>query len=162
MKKLMAFLTGILLVTAFVMPADAMRGGGKELGYGFCGGNDLARVEGLNLTAEQKTKITEIRANHLRDLKPFQDKLRSKRADLKLLWLEKKPDEAKIRAAEKEVRALGNQIDDRKTDYRWTVYKVLTPKQQELVKQNKTTGRCFGPGPGAGNEMGPGMDGNMK
>lgn len=152
MKQLGMVLLALLLVTAFVMPTDAMRRGGKEkeLGYGFCEGNDLEQVEGLNLTAEQKTKITELRANHLKDLKPIQDKLRSTRADLKLLWLEKNPHEGKIRAAEKNVRALRDQIDDKKNDYRWAVYRVLTAKQQELVKQNKVTGRCFGLGPGTG------------
>lgn len=174
MKKLMIVVTALLLVTAFVMPADAMRGGGKGHGYGFCNGNDLSGVQGLNLTAEQKTKITDMRTAHLKDIKPLQDKLHSKAGDLRLLWLEKSPDEAKIRATEKEIRALRDQMQDKGTDYRWAVYKSLTPEQQELLKQNRIAGRCFGPGQGAGKGMGkgsgmgqgmgmgPGMGGNMK
>ncbi|HET6489657.1 MAG TPA: Spy/CpxP family protein refolding chaperone [Syntrophales bacterium] len=180
MKKLMVFLAAILLVTAFVMPADAYRGGGR--GHGSCNGNDLSSVPGLNLTAEQKTKITDLRTAYLKDIKPLQDKMHSKAGDLRLLWLEKTPDEAKIRATEKEVRALRDQIHDKSTDYRWASYKVLTPEQQALLKENKASGRCFGPGqgagrgmgqgkgpgmgsgmgPGAGPGMGPGMGGNMK
>jgi len=159
MKKMMIVLTALLLVTAFVMPADAR--GGKGRGYGFCNGNDLSGVQGLNLTAEQKTKIADLRTAHLKDIKPLEDKMHSRRGDLRLLWLEKSPDEAKIRATEKEVRALRDQIDDKKTDYRWAVYKVLTPEQQELLKQNRTIGRCFGPGPGAGKGMGPGRGPGM-
>jgi len=131
MKKMMIVLTALFLVTAFVMPADAMRGGGKGHGYGFCNGNDLSGVQGLNLTAEQKTKITDLRTAHLKDIKPLQDKLHSKAGDLRLLWLEKSPDEAKIRATEKEVRVLRDQIQDKGTDYRWAVYKSLTAEQQE-------------------------------
>jgi Spy/CpxP family protein refolding chaperone len=152
------------------MPADAMRGGGKGHGSGSCYGNDLSGVKGLNLTAEQKTKIEDMRTAHMKDVKPIQDKMHSKAGDLRLLWLEKSPDEAKIRATEKEIRALRDQMQDKGSDYRWAVYKVLTPEQQELLKQSKATGRCFGPGQGAGKGMGPGMGqgmghgmgGNMK
>jgi Spy/CpxP family protein refolding chaperone len=168
MKKLMIVLTALFLVTALVMPADAMRGGGR--GYGFCNGKDLSGVPGLNLTAEQKTKIADLRTACMKDIKPTQDKLYSKAGDLRLLWLEKTPDEAKIRATEKEIRALRDQMQDKSTDYRWATYKVLTPEQQALLKENKATGRGFGPGkgmgpgmgPGAGSGMGPGMGGNMK
>ena len=121
----------------------------------------IIALSGLNLTAEQKTKIADLRTAHLKDIKPLEDKMHSRRGDLRLLWLEKSPDEAKIRATEKEVRALRDQIDDKKTDYRWAVYKVLTPEQQELLKQNRTIGRCFGPGPGAGKGMGPGRGPGM-
>jgi Spy/CpxP family protein refolding chaperone len=172
MKKLMIVLTALFLVTAFVMPADAMRSGGR--GYGFCNGNDLSAVPGLNLTAEQKTKIADLRIAFMKDVKPIQDKMHSKAGDLKLLWLEKSPDEAKIRATEKEIRALRDQMQDKGTDYRWAAYKVLTPEQQAVLKENKATGRCFGPGPGAGKGMdpgkgpgmgqgmGPGMGGGMR
>jgi Spy/CpxP family protein refolding chaperone len=166
MKKLMIVLTALFLVTAFVMPADAMRGGGK----GCCNGNDLSGVPGLNLTAEQKTKIADLRVAYMKDIKPIKDKTHSKAGDLKLLWLEKSPDEAKIRATEKEIRALRDQMQDKSTDYRWATYKILTPEQQTLLKENKAAGRCFGAGPGAGKGMGPGkspgmghgMGGNMK
>jgi Spy/CpxP family protein refolding chaperone len=161
MKKIMIVLTALLLVTAFVMPADAMRGGGKGHGYGFCNGNDLSSVPGLNLTAEQKTKISDLRTAYMKDIKPLQDKMHSKAGDLRLLWLEKTPDEAKIRATEKEIRALRDQMQDKSTDYRWAIYKVLTPEQQALLKENKATGRCFGPGPGAGKGMGPGKGSGM-
>lgn len=159
MKKLMIVLTALFLVTAFVMPADAMRGGGR--GHGCCNGNDLSAVPGLNLTAEQKTKIDDLRTAYLKDVKPLKDKMHSKAGDLKLLWLEKTPDETKIRATEKEIRALRDQMQDKSTDYRWATYKILTPEQQALLKENKTAGRCFGPGPGAGKSMGPDMGSGM-
>jgi Spy/CpxP family protein refolding chaperone len=168
MKKLMIVMTALLLVTAFVMPADAMRGGGKGHGYGSCYGNDLSGVQGLNLTAEQKTKIADLRTACMKDIKPLQDQMHSKAGDLRLLWLEKSPDEAKIRSSQKEIRALRDQMQDKGTDYRWAAYKVLTPEQQELLKQNRLAGRCLGPGqgagkgPGMGHGMGQGMGGNMK
>jgi Spy/CpxP family protein refolding chaperone len=62
---------------------------------GFCNGSDLSGVQGLNLTAEQKTKIGDLRTAHLKDIKPIQDKLHSKAGDLRLLWLEKSPTRAR-------------------------------------------------------------------
>ena len=74
----------------------------------------------------------------------------------------KDPDEAKIRATEKEIRALRDQMQDKGSDYRWAVYKSLTPEQQELLKKNRAASRCFGAGPagkgmGEGHGMGHGM-----
>lgn len=161
MKKLMIVTIALLFMTAFAMPASAMYGGGRGHGAGFCNGCDPSGVQGLNLTAEQKAKLTDMRTAHLKDIKPIQDKLHSKAGDLRLLWLEKTPDEAKIRAAEKEVRALRDQLNDKKSDYRWAIYKSLTPEQQEQLKQNRAAGRCFGPGPGAGKGMGAGRGPGM-
>lgn len=157
MKKLMIVTMALLFVSALTMPADAMRGGGRGHGAGFCNGNDLSSVQGLNLTAEQKAKIADLRSAHLKDVKPLADKMHSKAGDLRLLWLEKNPDETKIRAAEKELRALRDQMADKKSDYRWAVYKSLTPEQQETLKQNRVAGRCFGPGAGAVRGAGAGM-----
>ena len=101
--------------------------------------------------------------------KATQDKMHSKAGDLRLLWLEKTPDEAKIRATEKEIRALRDQMQDKGTDYRWAAYKVLTPEQQELLKAEQgdgpllrpRAGRRQGHGSGQrprhGSRHGPGM-----
>ncbi len=165
-KRMLILLTVALFVAAFALPAHAQRGHGKMQGQGFCNGNDLSNVQGLNLTAEQKAKISDLRTAHLKEVKPLQDKMHSLRGDLRLLWLEKNPDEAKIRATEKEIRTLRDQIQDKGQDYRWAVYKSLTPEQQQTLKQNRMTGRCFGPngqgaGPGMGQGMGKGMGPGM-
>ncbi|MDI9554800.1 MAG: Spy/CpxP family protein refolding chaperone [Pseudomonadota bacterium] len=161
MKKLMIVMTAVLFLTAFVVPADAMHRGGRGHWGGICNGCDLSSVRGLNLTAEQQAKLADMRTAYLKDIKPLQDRHHSRAGDLRLLWLERNPDEAKIRAAEKEVRALRDQLNDRQSDYRWAVYKSLTPEQQELLKQNRAAGRCFGQGPGAGKGMGQGRGPGM-
>jgi Spy/CpxP family protein refolding chaperone len=83
----------------------------------------------------------------------------SKRGDLRLLWLQTNPDQDKILAAQKEIRGLRDQMQDKMTTKRLEVLKVLTPEQQEKVKSFRM-GRGFGPGMrgGAGmNGDGPGM-----
>jgi Spy/CpxP family protein refolding chaperone len=161
MKKLMTFALSLLLVTALAVSAEAYRGGGRGYGNGPCYGGDLGNVPGLNLTAEQKAKIADMRVAHQKEMKPLQDQMFSKKGDLRLLWQEKNPDQAKITAKQKEIRALRDQIEDKATNYRWAVYKELTPEQQESLRAYGPTGRCFEPcfGPGAGSGPGKGPGG---
>jgi Spy/CpxP family protein refolding chaperone len=158
MKKLMAVTLSLLLVTALAVSAEAYRGGGRGYGNGPCYGGDLGNVPGVNLTAEQKAKIADMRIAHQKDMKPLQDQMFSKKGDLRLLRQEKNPDQAKITAKQKEIRALRDQIEDKAMNFRWAIYKELTPEQQEALRAYGPTGRCFGPcfGPGAGPGAGPG------
>ena len=158
MKKLTAITISLLLVAALAVSAEAYRGGGRGFGNGPCYGGDLSNVPGLNLTAEQKAKIADMRTAHQKEMKPLQDQMFSKKGDLRLLWQEKNPDQAKITAKQKEIRALRDQIEDRAMNFRWALYKELTPEQQESLRAYGPTGRCFGPcfGPGAGPGAGPG------
>ena len=158
MKKLISIAAILLLVAVIAAPADAFRGG---RGNGPCCNWDFTNVPGLNLTAEQKTKIADMRSAHLKDVKPLQDQMFSKKGDLRLLWQEKNPDQAKITAKQKEIRALRDQIEDKSTNHRWAIYKELTPEQQETLRAYGPAGRCMGGGfgPGAGGGRGPGQGG---
>jgi protein CpxP len=145
-------------------------GGGRGAGRGPCGDWDRgARFQELNLTPEQDDKITALREAHLKDVKPLMDKMFSKRGDLKILWLQKNPDEEKIRATQKEIRALRDQLEDKRWDYRKASLNVLTPEQQAKIKTRfgRGWGHCFdvghrgqagGPegGPAGGPGGGPG------
>lgn len=166
MKKLgmtfFAFLAiGVLTTAAFAVGPEWGRGHGRgQCGGGGCSGGDITAVPGLNLTAEQTAKINALREANLRDVKPIQDKMFSKRGDLRLLWLQKNPDREKITQTRKEIRALRDQMEDKRDNYRLDVLKVLTPEQQEKLNAYRP-GRGFGPGMkgGAGPQGGPGHHG---
>jgi Spy/CpxP family protein refolding chaperone len=143
MKKLMTVLTVILFIAAIGSTALAQRGWG---GRGPCGGGEFSKIPGLNLTAEQKAEINKLRDAHLKDIKPLKDSLYSKKGDLRLLWREKNPDQEKITAAMKEVRALRDQIQDKSMNHHWAVYKILTPEQRETLRNYGPMKHCFGPG----------------
>jgi zinc resistance-associated protein len=98
----------------------------------------------LNLTAEQKARIETLRNAHLRDIKPLQDQMFSKRGDLKLLWLQTDPDKEKILAVQKDIRAIRDQMQDKAVVHRVDVFNILTPEQKEKAKA------FFGHGPGPG------------
>ena len=120
-------------------------------------GCDFTYAPGLNLTAEQKTKMDALRDSFLKDVKPIQDQLYSKQGDMRLLWLEKKPDQAKIAAMQKEIRALRDQIQDKAMNQRLTMFSMLTPEQQDTLRNYGPAGRGFGPSMGRGSGHGRGM-----
>jgi Spy/CpxP family protein refolding chaperone len=106
----------------------------------------------LNLTADQKTRIEALRNAHLRDIKPLQDQMFSKRGDLKLLWLQTNPDKEKILAVQRDIRAIRDKIEDKAVAHRVDVFTVLTPEQQEKARAFLLGGH--GPSPGMGDGRG--------
>ena len=69
-----------------------------------------------------------------------------KSTELRRLWLQATPDKAKITAAQKEVRALRDEMQDRVTAMRLEIRKILTPEQNEKLA-NSHWGRKPGFGP---------------
>lgn len=156
MKKLLAVLTVVLFLAVAASPVLAQRGrgygpgGGWGPGSGPCG---YPAESNLNLTAEQQAKLNDLRASHLKEVKPLKDKMYSLRGDLRLLWLEKNPDPAKIAEVQKEIRSLRDQIHDKGTAYRLEANKILTPEQQARFN-SFCPGGGFGPGYGRGGKGG--------
>jgi Spy/CpxP family protein refolding chaperone len=142
MRKAIFILIITLILAVTVMPASASRyerGPGAVHGYG----KDITAIPDLNLTEEQSAKITSLRETFLKDIKPLQDKLFSKRGDLKLLWRDKNPNQAKILATQKQIRTLRGQIQDRATVHQLAVRKALTSEQQDKIKAFKHA--AYGP-----------------
>jgi Spy/CpxP family protein refolding chaperone len=185
MKKLMLAIISILFSMAistdlFAVDCAWVRGHGMREGAAHhCKDKEVDLFARLNLTSEQKTRIQTLREANMRDVKPLQDRMFSKRGDLKLLWLQTNPDKEKILATQKDIRELRDQMQDKATAYRVDMFNVLTPEQQEKAKtlgsgcgfepcrgdRDDRMGPCAGMGagrcPGAG-MMGPGkgMRGN--
>jgi len=136
MRRTIFILVITLIMAVMVMPVSASmcgRGPGAVHGYG----KDITAMPGLNLTEEQKAQITSLRETFLKDIKPLRDKLFSRRGDLKLLWKDKNPNQARILATQKQIRALKGQVQDRATVYRLAVRKVLTSEQRDKIKAFK-------------------------
>lgn len=133
MKKKL-FIAGIALLTlAFAVSAFAQ-------GRGYLGGPgtgprcDITAVPGLNLSAEQTQKITDLRSAHWKDVQPLRDQMWTKRQELRQLWQQRTPDQAKIEAKQKEVQALRDKLQAKQTEYRLAVLKQLTPEQRDKVQ----------------------------
>ncbi len=166
MKKVSMVFAAVLISAALASTAFAFGpGGGWGRGHGGrqCynpGSGPIPAAAQLNLTAEQTEKIKSLRDAHLKEVTPLRDKMFSKRAELKLLWLQASPDQNKILAVQKEIRALRDQLEDKRTSHRLAVFTLLTPEQRTKAQAYGGRGGfgmggpCIG-GPG-GSGFGPG------
>lgn len=158
MKKLtLAVMTALLVAVV----ATSAFGFGRGPGYGPCARGDFKGPAGLNLTADQTAKMKEMREAQWQEMKPLREQMFTKRDELRKLWLEPTPDQEKIVAAQKEMRLLRDQMQDKMTAYRLEAAKVLTPEQREKIGsfgQGRRHGRGFGPMHGFG-PGGPGGEG---
>jgi zinc resistance-associated protein len=160
MKKTGLFATLILILAFAPLVMAGPRGirGGMDQGPG---GKGPALAE-LNLTAEQSEKIRALRESHHREVAPIRNQLFSKRAELRLLWMQTDPDPARIKAMQKEVLDLMGQLHEMKTDYRLGFRKILTPEQlskflaQGLERSHGPRGGWKGGRPHHGKDRGPG------
>jgi Spy/CpxP family protein refolding chaperone len=150
MKKAMMMVMA-LLVTALLAATALAFGPGRGPGYGPSGRGDFGGFGELNLTADQKIKISELRDAHFKGVLPLRDQMITKRDELRKLWLEPNPDQGKITAAQKEMRSVRDQMQDKITAFRLETLKVLTPEQREKAKSfaaGYAAGRGYGPGRG--------------
>ena len=94
---------------------------------------------GLNLTEEQQTKVDDLTKSMQKDLAPVRTELIKKRMELDLLWMDESPDADKIKAKQKEIRDLRGIMEDKLTDLRLSILKILTPEQRAelLAKQTQ-------------------------
>ena len=164
MKKLVLALMivamGVLLtVPAFALGSREGRGSGGCAGEGYCSQAGLSK---LNLSDEQKTKMEALQTAHLKDVRPLREKMFDKSVELRRLWLQTNPDKDKINAAQKEMRTLRDNIEDKGTAFKLELRKLLTPEQNEkLANSHWGRGSGFGPRGGMrghqGCESGSGM-----
>ena len=157
MKKVTLTVMAVLFAAAVATTAFAF-GWGRGPGYGPCARGDFQGPAGLNLTAEQTAKIKEIRDAQWKEMKPLREQTFTKRDEIRKLWLEPNPDEGKILAAQKEMRSLRDQMEDKTTTFRLEAAKVLTPEQKEKLG-SFNQGRGFGHRRGPMHGFGPGASG---
>ncbi|MBN1382023.1 MAG: Spy/CpxP family protein refolding chaperone [Deltaproteobacteria bacterium] len=134
MKKISMVVMSVVFLTTLATSAFAFdwnRGPGRGL-------KDRGDWPGiskyLNLTDEQNTSINALRKEHLKDIKPLQDEMFAKRGDLRLMWLETEPNQEQILALQKEIRTIRDKMQDKATEFRIAVGKILTPEQKEKLQ----------------------------
>jgi Spy/CpxP family protein refolding chaperone len=80
---------------------------------------------------------------HLDEIAPLREELFKKSTELRSLWLIQNPDQAKITALQKEILNLNSKLQEKGTNLRLEIRKVLTPEQQAQMS-------LYGPGMGRG------------
>lgn len=138
MKRKLTTLMGFLLAVFISTGAYAYGGEGRGHGGWMDGdGKKCAQMEfkKLNLTAEQKTKLDALKEECKKETQPLQEKMMAKRAEMRALWLENNPDAGKIKAAQKEMSLLRDQMIDEMTTFRLSALALLTPEQKAKVQK---------------------------
>ena len=143
MKTRLTILMGLLMAvfvstSAFAFGEGRGHGGWMKDGEKKCMSIEFKK---LNLTAEQKAKLDVLKEECKKEAQPLQEKMMAKRAELRTLWLEDNPDAVKIKAAQKEMSLLRDQMTDQMTTFRLSALALLTPEQKaELQKFYKEKG----------------------
>jgi len=143
-----AILLVIILFAIFLFSLTFAADWGRGHGHGGSPGDegDITTISELELADKQVSQIRALREAHLRDVKPFQDRMRAKRQELKVLWLQSAPDQDRIIVLKKEIGNLRDLMQGKMNDYRRAIFEILTPEQQSKFE---TIGRQrgFSPGP---------------
>lgn len=133
MKRITLTVMALIFATAVATTAFAF-GGGRGPGYGSCSRGCFQGPAALDLTAEQMEKIKTMKDDQWNEIKPLQEQMFTKRDEIRKLWLEPSPDQAKIVAAQKEMRNLRDQMEDKTTVFYLEAAKILTPEQRDKIK----------------------------
>jgi len=139
MKK--TTIIGMSLVLALALMATVALAWGQGRGYGWGPGYGYSAIP--NLTAEQSSKIQALQKAHLDEIAPIQQQLLAKRTELRSVWLTPNADQAAITAKQKEILNLQATLQEKGTNFRLEINKLLTPEQQAQMA-------AFGPGMGRG------------
>jgi len=137
--KILFIVVALFVLALFASVAMAGPGYGRGAGYGPGYGNPPVS----NLTPEQASKIQTIQQANLKDIAPLQQQQLTKKMELRTAWLSQNPDQAKINALQKEILNIGGQLQQKTTNARFEMRKVLTPEQQTQLTM-------YGPGIGYG------------
>ena len=118
MKKTIVVMSLVLAVALMASAAFAGPWGGRFYGMG---------PAVPNLTPDQSQKILALQQSHFEKITPIQQELFSKKMELRGLWLNQNPDQAKISALQKEIFDLVDQLQQESSNLRAEVLKVITP-----------------------------------
>ena len=125
----------------------ARPGGG--MGGGKMGGKGCGMMGAMNLTPDQAGKFFDLKEKFHNDTASVRKQMMIKHAELAALWKAEKPDQAAITAKQKEVNALRDQMQEKRTAFKLEARKISPELAQGF-------GRGMRGGKGQGSGMGPG------
>ena len=143
MKKTTLITVSLMLALALMATAALARGPGR--GYGMGPGYGYGTPAIPNLTADQSSQIQALQKAHLDEIAPLQEELFKKSTEIRSLWSTPNPDQAAITGKQQEISNLRTRLQEKGTNFRFEIRKLLTPEQQAQLNTS---------GPGMGRGMG--------
>ncbi len=137
MRKIIVMLAVTLLLAFGIVQVAAAAG----IGWGGGGPRMLGDVdrpnpvEALNLTDQQITQMQEIVKNKYNQTRDLRIKLMDSMHELRLLQLQKNPDQAAIDAKIKEINELRDQLSSINQEFRQQCRSLLTEEQLAQINQ---------------------------
>ncbi|MDP2046278.1 MAG: periplasmic heavy metal sensor [Deltaproteobacteria bacterium] len=123
------------------------------------GGMGGGMMGAMNLTPDQAGKFFDLKEKFHNDTASVRKQMMIKHAELAALWKAEKPDQAAITAKQKEVNALRDQMQEKRTAFQLEARKISPELAQGFgrgMRGGKGHGRGMGPdgcpmvGPGSG------------
>jgi Spy/CpxP family protein refolding chaperone len=136
MKKQLCYAVGLAVILTVLTTRSGAWGADPGMeGFGSGGSARMERflTQELGLSPEQLSELQAMRQKHFSETAPLRQKLFSRRQELRLLWADPHPDEAKITAKQKEIAEIQEQIQEAMTKHRLEALKVLTPEQKQKL-----------------------------
>jgi zinc resistance-associated protein len=145
MKKIripLMLLVALTLTLGVTAPSFAQKGmGPKGMGPG-C-------PPGMGLSPEQAGQMFDLRHKFMNETADLRKQMVMKRAEMAALWKAETPDQNLIRAKQKEMNALRDQMQEKMLAFKMQV--------RQVCPMGLRGGMGMGPGCGMGPGMGPGM-----
>lgn len=153
MKKSIAFSTLCLSLVTALMPALAQgsdskneiqtevksekscKAGGHQRG----GHKKGSRLESLNLTEAQKTKMTELKTSLKASIKPKREELKTRRKALGELLTSDKIDRSAVQSEQDKINALSNDLANSMLAFRIDFNENLTADQRKQMKEMRAS-----------------------
>ena len=105
---------------------------------------DHITISDLDLAPEQTKKVQSLTESFYKALAPLRTQKFQLHTELRLLWMQEKPDIEKIKAKQKDLHDLKWRILEKVTDYRFAFREILTPEQLSKFLVQRCN-RPFGP-----------------
>jgi zinc resistance-associated protein len=138
----------LVVVLALVLTLGLAASSWARPGGGMGGGMGCGMMGAMNLSPDQAGKLFDLKEKFHNDTAAARKQMMVKHAELAALWKAEKPDQAAITAKQKELNALRDQMQEKRTAFMLEARKIAP----ELAK---------GFGGGMGHGMGHGMGGGM-
>ncbi len=94
-------------------------------------------IEKLNLTAEQKDKITDLRSKNQKEMIDLRAELKKKMVDMRDLRKDPKLTRDGLISEVKDINGIKDQIAIARANHMMDLYEVLTPEQKKIWQENK-------------------------
>lgn len=145
--KWIGVMAGVALL-GWAASSVAGPGWGKGMGPGGGVGTNPYATSYLGLTQEQNSQLQAMRERHFKEISPLQERLFSKRQELRLLWANPNPDAGQVTAKQKEIAQIQAQIQELTTKHQLEARSILTPEQQQKLAVGRGPGFAGGWGKG--------------